>query len=284
MKLYLPSFYNYYVLNKTLISLWKESPELFIDGLEIGAVYGSFPGCKWDGGRCVIGDEVPSKIIEDTINWFYDKNIPVRFTFTNSLIEKRHLNDNYCNKILNIANNGLNEILVNSEILEDYIRSNYPNYQIISSTTKCLEVDALKKELEKNYKIVVADSSLNNTEALFQLPHKENIELLVNHYCIPNCPKRKQHYLEVSRCNLEGVDIKGFDCLQIDRTFEQLMKNNPSFISIEDILGKYKEAGFQHFKLDGRSYSIEEVTKSYVYYMIKDIFQDGIRKVLEKCR
>jgi len=29
---------------------------------------------------------------------------------------------------------------------------------------------------------------------------------------------------------------------------------------------------------------VSDVSKSYVYYMIKDIFQDGIRKVLEKCR
>ena len=39
----------------------------------------------------------------------------------------------------------INEVLINSELLEDYIRKNYPKFKIISSTTKGLNQNQLNK-------------------------------------------------------------------------------------------------------------------------------------------
>ena len=65
--------------------------------------------------------------------------------------------------ITRIAENGLNEIIVNVPVLEDYIRKNYPRYPLISSTVKQIEDrDALLAELEKDYKLVVLDYNWNN--------------------------------------------------------------------------------------------------------------------------
>ena len=50
---------------------------------------------------------------------------------------------------------------MNSPLLEEFIRKMYPNYSIISSTTKCLNnFDAIKQELEKDYSLVVLDSAM----------------------------------------------------------------------------------------------------------------------------
>jgi len=40
--------------------------------------------------------------------------------------------------VTEICENELNEIVINSPILEDYLRDKYPKYKFISSTTKCL--------------------------------------------------------------------------------------------------------------------------------------------------
>lgn len=38
--------------------------------------------------------------------------------------------------VMAMANNGLNEAIVVSPLLEDYIRNNYPKYKLTSSTCK----------------------------------------------------------------------------------------------------------------------------------------------------
>ena len=95
---------------------------------------------------------------------FNGLGVALRYTFTNTLLREEDVYDSYCNECMKLGNNGLNEVLVNSPILEKYIREKYPKYRIISSTTKGIKtIDGLNKELEK-YPIVVADYTLNNKE------------------------------------------------------------------------------------------------------------------------
>ena len=162
--------------------------------------------------------------MEFVINSMNEMDIAVRYTFTNPLITEKHLNDTYCNILLELGDNGKNEILVNSPVLEDYIRKNFPSYRLISSTTKCLRNESdIINELNKDYELVVLDSAFNNKDVLFTLPHREKIELLVNHYCLDDCPMREKHYLEVGRCQLSFSEIEFKDCPNINRDFYQMM-------------------------------------------------------------
>ena len=45
----LPDFYNYYDLNLNLVHLMEIYPGYFRDNVRIGSVYGTFPGCIWNG-------------------------------------------------------------------------------------------------------------------------------------------------------------------------------------------------------------------------------------------
>jgi hypothetical protein len=142
-------------------------------------------------------------------------NIPVRFTFTNCLLEEQHLNDTYCNMILEVFNTGQNEIICNKEVLENYIREKYGNrYKYISSTTKRLiNKEEQLKELDKNYYLVVLDYDYNkNLDFLKQIPNKEKCELLCNAVCRPNCPFRVRHYQDLSRCQLSFDNSKPMEC------------------------------------------------------------------------
>jgi hypothetical protein len=85
----------------------KKYPEKFNDDYEIGSVYGTFPGAIWNGGRAVFG-VMSKKDIKLVLDNYNKLGIPVRFTWTNSLLEEKHLNDTYCNLIMELANNGRN--------------------------------------------------------------------------------------------------------------------------------------------------------------------------------
>ena len=98
------------------------------------------------------------KYIKGIIKYFNDRGISIRFTFTNPMIEEKHLNDQFCNSLLYYANNPLNGCIVYSPLLEEYIRRNFPDYKITSSTCKRItDVASLTGELEKDYYLVVID-------------------------------------------------------------------------------------------------------------------------------
>ena len=176
----------------------------------------------------------------------------------------------------------MNEVLVNSPVLESYIRENYQSYSILSSTTKCLEsVTDVEQELQKDYKLVVLDVSFNNEEKIWTLPQKERYEILVDSFCQDSCPNRKAHYGEIGRAQIAFEESSFPKCKHIKRDFYQIRQNH-MFITREDLYGKYKEAGFRHFKLDGRAFNRYKVIESYVYYMVKEEYRDMIRESMLK--
>lgn len=278
---YLPDFYVNFRLIIMLDDLMRQSPEMFFDDIKIGAAYGCFPGSIWNGGRVVLGSCTKDEMIY-AITELNDRDIAVRYTFTNPLLEKNHIFDTFCNLCMELGDNGRNEVLVNSEVLEDFIRRMYPEYKILSSTTKCIrDIEAIQRELEKDYSLVVLDSAMNNTEELFAIKHKERIELIANHYCQDDCPRRKEHYNAVGRCQLEFSKIDFPMCGNINRDFYQIMQNR-SFITTEDIYGKYKECGFVNFKLDGRGFNKYKVLESIIYYFVRPEHRDKVRLCILK--
>ena len=106
------------------------------------------------------------------------------------------MQDEFCNMLCRVAENGLNEIIVNKPVLEDYIRKHYSKFPLISSTVKQIEsYDKLCDELEKDYKLVVLDYNWNNDwDMLDKIPHKEKCEILINPYCSGHCKRRGAHY------------------------------------------------------------------------------------------
>lgn len=260
-----------------------DEPGLFFDNIRIGAAYGCFPGSIWNGGRVILGSATRQEM-EYAIEEYNKRGIAVRYTFTNPLLQKVHLPDTYCNQCMELGDNGKNEVIVNSPLLEDFIRKMYPGYALISSTTKCLnDMDAVRGELEKDYRYVVLDSAMNNTQELFQMPHREKLELIANHYCADDCPRRRDHYKAVGKCQLEFSELKFEKCANINREFYQIMENR-SFITADDIMGRYYDAGLRNFKLDGRGFNRYKVLESFVYYLVKPEHRDRVRlRLLKKC-
>lgn len=281
MNFYLPDFSNKFTLNLRICQIFREHPEYFHTGFNIGAIYGSFPGMIWNGGRCLPG-HIDQETIKHILTEFEKLEIPIRFTMTNCFIQQEHLDDKYCNMILQMAYNSSNGIIINSPILEDYLRYKYPNFQYISSTTKC-ERDINKINLAcEQYDMVVTDYRDNKDMTFLNtIQYKNKIELLLNAYCSPDCPVRSLHYALLSKDQLhQTIDGKvipgcnGTDDFYDSLKFFSVIKNNE--------LKNYIDMGFQNFKIEGRLVHLIDVIESYIYYLIKPEYQNIVRVDLLK--
>ena len=296
-RFHIPDFYTHFALNLNLIDMLNEHPEYFYDDIEIASCYGCFPPALWNGGRAIGGVANPNRI-QSTIKEFNDRNVPIRYTFTNPTLTENDLKDAFCNSLCKSAENGFNEIIVNLPFLESYVREKYPKYPIVSSTVKQIkDLDALIEELEKDYKLVVLDYNWNNDfEKLATIPEKyrERCEILINPYCTPNCARRGEHYQVLGRCqrrcsqrhlaSFAGIkngpdpmqEAIDFNCKNADFNFYQIT-GFKTFINNQDIYTKYMDMGFCNFKIEGRVLNKPNVVESYVYYMVKPEYRDRIR-------
>lgn len=296
-KFHIPGITTHHVLNLNFIDLLKSRPELFYEGVEVASVYGTFPPALWNGGRAVKGG-IPLEGVKHLVEAYNSRNIPVRLTFTNPMIEERHLKDPFCNAICQIAENEMNEIIIFSPMLEEYLRKTYPKFTYTSSTCKQIEdAEELKKELERDYRLVVLDYNWNNQfDFLETLPHKEKCEFLLNAICISNCKMRKYHYQYLGKQQIiinEILPIAGPAALNMDivpegeKPFRCPYKtslangmNEKTYISCDALYNKYLPMGFSNFKIEGRTYTHEDMLGEYIKYMVKPECADEVREIL----
>lgn len=297
VKFHIPDFTTHFRFNLVFLSMLKNCPQYFREGVEIASVYGAFPPALWNGGR-IIGGKCDEGFVKQVVNAYNSQGVPLRFTFTNPVLTEEHLSDPFCNMVMKAADNGMNGVIVNSPLLEEYIRSEYPGYKITSSTCKRItDPDMAAKELEKNYDIVVLDYDLNNKfDILEKLPNKEKLEILTNACCTPECPRRTEHYELIGRfmicCNEhlkkhpnipfdpanypEIDESRIIQCAGMGRNAFEIRKLS-NHVTPDDIWEKYVPMGFENFKIEGRTAGNMFLIENYMYYMIKPEFRDEAR-------
>lgn len=281
---YLPGIAGMFDVNFILIKRMMEHPDHFYDNVKIGGIFGTIPGARWNGGRMEMGWVADEDIMK--IKEFHDyMKIPVRWTWTNPTLKEEDLEDDYCNRLTAGFENGINEVLVTNDLMENHIRNHYPQYPIISSTTKRItDIDMLNQELDKDYKLVVLDYDFNNNwDLLDQINKPEKCEILINPLCNPKCPYRKDHYAAIGR-GQKGEPMK-FNpkvdgCPAQNRLMHEIMKL-PTFITREDLWDKYIPKGFRHFKIEGRNICPAKPIEWYLYYMVKPEYQHEERAWLQ---
>lgn len=294
-RFHLPGLRFNYPLNMLWVSLLEQYPERFRDGVEIGSMFGVFPIALWNGGRLIQHDQCDANYVESVVRSINAKGIPVRYTFTNPLITEEDLKDPYCNFCMDVANNGMNEVMVMSPILEQYLREKYPNFAYNSSTCKEIKnVDDLNAEIAKPYKYVVLDYNLNNNwDFIGHLNNPEKLEVLINTLCVPNCPRRGEHYRQIARDQkvvLENrklpqdkqIKINEWRCEYGENNCIHTIRDYPTVISPEDIWDKYLPAGICNFKIEGRTAYLFSLIDTYCHYMIKPEYQGETRLLVIK--
>lgn len=281
-RFHLPGLRFNYPLNMFWVSLLETYPERFRDGVEIGSFFGSFPVSLWNGGRLITHDQCDAAFIQNVVKSINAKGIPVRYTFTNPLLNEHDLDDPFCNYCMEVGDNGMNEVMIMSPILEKYLREKYPSYQYNSSTCKEIkDVDQLNAEIDRPYKYVVLDYNLNNNwEFLDKVEHKEKLEVLVNTLCQPGCKRRGAHYEHIGKNQRivlknrslpadKKIPIEEWYCEYGDHNCIHTIQDYPTFISPEDIWEKYIPAGINNFKIEGRTANIFSLIDTYCFFMLK---------------
>lgn len=274
----LPGFYNHRKLLEEIIIYKEKYPQQFMDDVTIGACYDNFQICVWDGGRSFVSYKQASK--EDIIeirDFYQQKKIPLRLIFTNPVITEKDLHNNFCNLIASLCEDENNEIVINSPILEEYIRKTYPKYKIISSTTKCLtNTQEVNNELNKDYYMTCLDYNLNHNQTFLESIPKElrpKVEFLINAICPAGCPNRKEHYRLNGFFHLNFCKNYHITCGIKEGTldFDSIQKRNN--ITPDEIYNQYVKKGFSNFKIEGRTLSNLELLLNIAKYMVKPNYQ-----------
>lgn len=278
----LPGFYEHFSLNIFFIKNLEKHPEWFYPDIKIHSVYGNFPYCTWDGGR-IFGSNITHATKEEIkllYDFFQEHNVALRFIFTNPVLQPQHLHQHFENLILSNCYSLKNEIVVNNPLIEEYLKHNYPNYKIISSTTKRLNKEQFLKELDKDYFQICLDYDLNkDLDFLNSIPEykRDKIEFLVNAICPPNCKFRKQHYIENGKKVLSYDSYDYSDKIHNRCGIEHNI-NHPAVLtqgnnlSIQEIY-QYYQNGFVNFKLEGRTLPDSTLFVNYLYYLIQPAFK-----------
>ena len=281
---HLPGLFEFYELYKVFLPLFRQHREYFYDWCDIGSIYGAPADCLWGGGRVGSGNANP----QDVLDLMKEYGISSRLTFSNSLLRKEHLSDKRCNALCTLFskdNTIQNGVIVHSDLLTGYLRTNYPDLYLISSTTKVLtDFEQFLNEVNRNdFRYVVPDFRLNKSFAQWTLlssSRKEKVEFLCNECCSFGCRDRKRCYEAVSRKNL-GEGGPDHQCTAPDAKdgyrFSKAMKN-PGFISPDDIRGRYLPLGFSNFKIEGRSLGSALILEFLLYYMTKPEYHIDVRE------
>lgn len=272
-------------INLLIYDVWDKYSDFFNNDSKITAFFGSFGNCCWNGGR---ENKVKSfKKLEECFKIIKQINslgISVRFTFTNPLITEYELNDYVGNSLMKMADNGMNGVIVASEVLHKYLKEKYPNFHYVYSTTKC---SLNLEDYDNDYDISVLDYRLNkDKDFINSIKDKSKIEILVDD-CCPSCKFRKQHFENVGKYNLgEDIDIS---CLNPENYgkyenpknfYESLLRTMKNSLTYEEV-EEYKKMGFNKFKLTGRSQGRRFLLDSYIYYFVKPEFRHNVKSILQ---
>lgn len=290
VRFHLPGLRYNYPLNMLWLNLLKQYPEYFRENIEIGSIFGSFPISLWNGGRLIAHDQCDSSFVENVIKNINGAGVPVRYTFNSTIINECDLDDPFCNYCMQAADNGMNEVMICSEVLEKYLREKFPSYAYNSSTCKEIrDIETLNAEIDKPYKYVVLDYNLNNQwDIINQIKHPEKVEVLVNTLCEPNCKRRGAHYDNIAKNTRiilknrnmpadKQIPIEPWYCKYGDNNCVHTIQDYPTFISPETIYEKYLPAGINNFKIEGRTANLFSLIETYTYFMIKPEHQGYVR-------
>lgn len=257
----------------------------------ISSVYGTFPNVSWNGGRTLvhhfsnIANErewykrmnylwYDPQGMESLVRHYNQEGIGIRYTYSNTLITKRHLNDVRANLTLEIAHNPLNAVITGNQLIEKYVRRHYPKFRIISSATsqKNLSIPFLKKRIDE-VDLLVFPPEYNDKHELMAQLGIDKIEVLINERCAPFCPNRQAHYEAISRSQMEWDPRFEGECYANHcPAYRAMMANRQiqTLVLSDDNINELQKLGVRNFKFVGRHMSRDRFIAEVDSVLVKE--------------
>jgi len=270
----IPDSHALRMVNGILLCIMEQHSDWLQDDVIIETAYGCPPHCIWNGNRTFGGIQYDCRDwAKNVLSRYYRHHMQYRLTFTNFLLKECDLNDEYGNDIAATVNYFGGYVMVSTPIMARHMQ-HYPKLQLCWSTTTDFgstpedEINSINRLSAEH--LVVPPYCYNNTDYLKKFQHPENIEVLVNEYCIDNCPRRREHWTRVNRETLESRSTV-FSPDYTDCFYPQLYHdpNLPRKHAIpRDKLQEYADMGINHFKISGRM-DDQQSWLAYMDYLIK---------------
>lgn len=241
------------------------------------------PDCVWNGGR--LNNLTPN--YPDTQQYYKflnDRGVGVYLTFSNIVLEAKHLSDPVGNALLECLDEscGLNGVIVVSDVMADYVRRKKPGLILISSIVKSFVENPegrakWYREMESRFDRVVVHTDHMFDRRLMDKLDRDKAEILLTEGCGYKCPHRAQHQTMQSVANAAGdvgarPNIEAFkkancpggaDFMSSGRNPH---RNRLVYLSHEEVKTIY-DMGFRLFKISGRRLAIYSAAWNVIYLM-----------------
>lgn len=255
----LPNFFYYREINGYLKQLLLKYPSYFKYDMKIIGEEGSFPFHYLNGNG-----------LNTTYPYFYKKFCDyyaisgenekhnfdsIILDYSNVNLNEKDLNDTVTNITLPLMQNGANKVLVSKKIFKDYIKINFPSYEIIGSEFYDGEDIEDLKRIRYFYFNINEDILKNKVEIILTIP------------C--NC----SNYFKCKILNQK----KQYN-YQKNSIFDDCNKNDlKKYVYNEEILNFLIKSGYKYFCFDLNNFSLnncEEILFFYINTFIKKEYHD----------
>lgn len=289
INLHAPDFYTGYRIYMRLIDLYYTGPQAFREDVNLTKIFGCFPGMTWNGGSVFYGTIKNKAIIEEISSFYRANGIPLKLTLTNPILTENDVHDRYCNSIVQLMENDINEILVSNDFLEDYLREKYPCYKfdrsIVAGTISqdMDDIDTYVKLLESNkYEtIVLPRRKTKDINFLKQIPmeYRQNIEILLNDFCPLSCSRLGEHYEAIGQMQVYNFKYDTESEICLHRCLYPVVERANDMISYDEIKEIYEPLGYSEFKISGR-WNKNSIALNVTRYLIKPEYQFDVLSYL----
>lgn len=277
----LPDFTVNLGLNLFFVRLLCEQPDLFRDDVAVGSLYGCFPDCAMNGGRAYLRERPDAAAMERTFAIMAEYGVIPRLTFTNTDVTPAMLADPYFNAICRAAARYGGEAIVYDDAAGAYLRECYGMPLVLSTTREVADARTFN-ELAGTYDTIVLGYNAHKDPAvLAALAAPEKAEIMVNEFCVPNCPHRAEHYRHNSRDQRDGC-LRPFPCKSGRPDFFDHVPGHPVQFTAEEVAEVHARHGVGSFKIVGRGVAFQTVVEALVYYLIRPEYHEAARTLLAR--
>lgn len=234
-------------------------------------VHGS-PLCEWNSGRVLKHMLREAEEIRTAGLEYARRNIAVYLTFTNLLLQEKQMKDPLGNAVCTFFSRhnptGRNAVILANDLLREHIRREYPALRLVSSILEITHgggkgrLDVYKLLADEYDEVMVHPDDVLNYDLLEKIEDKERHILLINEYCIRNCPIRPFHYRSLSESALSfmSYDSAPFEAKQAANgcrsLYTLLTDEKKSVLALNTPeISRLREMGFRHFKVQGRGHA-----------------------------
>lgn len=248
-------------------------------------LYGSFNNIIWNGGRIITTNEFQTfEEVKQCLKTINNHDLKCKLTFTNQLLTENHCYDKYCNQILDLIADTENEIIIHSQILEDYILNKYPTIPLTSSITKGFDLNTFKTALHQNYKNVVCFYKQGILKYLETQPVElqNKVELMLHSDDCAYCKMYHQHYECESYYNLYNKYKNENYCYHFSKNYNKQTEwfNLPLEERLYFDLNYFNWLNIHTYKIQGRSFSLDELINAYLWiFFYPEIHEEVYNKI-----